>query len=50
MSGSEPLVGQTFSAAVREGDDAAVAETVLQGKVLHYEVVLVGVYADIPAL
>ena len=46
---AQPLVGETFASAVRECDDAAVAEAVLQDKVLHYEVVFVGVYAYIAA-
>ena len=45
----QPLVGQTLTAATREGDDSAVAESVLDDKVPHYEVVLVSVDADIAA-
>ena len=48
MSRTQPLVGQALTAA-REGDGPAVAESVLDDKVPHYEVVLVSVDADIAA-
>ena len=49
MSRTQPLVGQALTAAAREGDGPAVAESVLDDKVPHYEVVLVSVDADIAA-
>ena len=48
MSRTQPLVGQALTAAC-EGDGTAVAESVLDDKVPHYEVVLVSVDADIAA-
>ena len=48
MSRTQPLVGQALTAA-RKGDGPAVAESVLDDKVPHYEVVLVSVDADIAA-
>ena len=48
MSRTQPLVGQALTAA-REGDGPAVAESVLDDKVPHYEVVLVSVDTDIAA-
>ena len=48
MGRTQPLVGQALTAA-REGDGPAVAESVLDDKVPHYEVVLVSVDADIAA-
>ena len=48
MSRTQPLVGQALTAAC-EGDGPAVAESVLDDKVPHYEVVLVSVDADIAA-
>ncbi len=49
MSRTQPLVGQALTAAAREGDGPAVAESVLDDKVPHYEVVLVCVDTDIAA-
>ena len=49
MSRTQPLVGQALTAAAREGDGPAEAESVLDDKVPHYEVVLVCVDTDIAA-